>query len=1244
MSKARLNPRGRIELINILVDLLEDEYKLSKDSDSYQRTSFTSTTTDSTSFSSTRTSTRTSARSFITTLDRNDSIDTVSVSASAMARSKQPSITQTTAKKRSSPQTSAQVRLPKDFSIAKLTHHQTTKRPKIEPKQNQLTLSQTERRRSARISTGQPEQNRNPSRTSPRSLLREPLPVQSSNSLERSFDTVVSDSADIVFSDHEQEVASSNNTSILSDGGEPSGRGSIFSGGTQLDRAYFEDPALNRSFNDAVQNNASQSRRVQLNKLSEENPMLKVDHRRADTENYWLAFELDRLSRYLKCDIDVLYASFLEGHALKPLDKLWNMTKEICERTSMQVPPKSSFKSSSWVLEDDKYISPDLNVSTYFSAKLDFSDKKGQLFDLTLNPIETDRSCRFHRKFGADRFMVLDIPCNAPQFHKDTPAELRESVKPEDIHNKVIDWLGQSELYIAGRRWRAFFIEPKDVTKKKRKEEGTRSKVHLFAVDGVGFTKTTTSTATTSHCPISLCELIQWHTPLIANQKSTDLKLFARIHLGLSKTTPSIVLEQSEFIHVADKTPTVKNRKFPLPDEIMTDGNARISYPLAQAIWRQIGNPKDNVPSVFQARIGGAKGTWTVDYDRNYPDLSPRGFWIEVSDSQLKIKPHPREIEDADECQRTFEVVKYSHVCTPANLNIQLITILSHGGVDRKVIANLLLASLLEYYQELIKSLNDPTALRVWRHAYHASRSLIAEISWCGELPDSKEDELDMLLESGFHPQENTYVKECVHHLLKQVFRDQKEKLWIKVPFSTNTFCIPDPLGVLDEGEVQFNFSQPVSDFPDWELEGRTVLVARNPAHLESDIQAVKYVYKPELRHIKDVIIMPVKGSRSLAGMLSGGDYDGDTVTIIWDERITAQFRNAKVPQLPGKAECGVVSETSYVHQIFRVTAPAQDELDKYIRKCLWFNGMSSRLGEVTKLLERLVYAEIRYMRSADALELAALAGYLVDGAKAGDLFPTSAWNKLQRRVTDRYNLVAVGAPAYSSENTRPRKMPCIDGLQCLNILDYLKFDVAEDRADQILQNYNDTYKPSTLRDIDLKRPWDDAWIRTESASGEEREACKALLKDMERQVTAIGDQWVQRIRRNEAIEARNGPTRELAHLDYKKLSRELADEIGQIKPIERPCYIYSRFKLEGAEKGKFWSQLRASCVYCVYHQRNNKMLWRLVGDELCWIKCTGVRARGERVRGVHEQTRNYMRMDLKKFKIAAELLQAEVE
>ncbi|KAK4243402.1 RNA dependent RNA polymerase-domain-containing protein, partial [Corynascus novoguineensis] len=77
------------------------------------------------------------------------------------------------------------------------------------------------------------------------------------------------------------------------------------------------------------------------------------------------------------------------------------------------------------------------------------------------------------------------------------------------------------------------------------------------------------------------------------------------------------------------------------------------------------------------------------------------------------------------------------------------------------------------------------------------------------------------------------------------------------------------------------------------DLDGH-VLVARNPAHLPSDIQRVKAVFKPGLRHLKDVIVFSIKGDVSLAHTLSGGDYDGDIAWVCWDSDTVGNFQNTE--------------------------------------------------------------------------------------------------------------------------------------------------------------------------------------------------------------------------------------------------------------------------------------------------------------------------------------------------------------
>lgn len=42
-----------------------------------------------------------------------------------------------------------------------------------------------------------------------------------------------------------------------------------------------------------------------------------------------------------------------------------------------------------------------------------------------------------------------------------------------------------------------------------------------------------------------------------------------------------------------------------------------------------------------------------------------------------------------------------------------------------------------------------------------------------------------------------------------------------------------------------------------------------------------------------DVVVFSTKGSRSALSWLGGGDYDGDTVLIIWEPALVNQFTNS---------------------------------------------------------------------------------------------------------------------------------------------------------------------------------------------------------------------------------------------------------------------------------------------------------------------------------------------------------------
>jgi hypothetical protein len=85
-------------------------------------------------------------------------------------------------------------------------------------------------------------------------------------------------------------------------------------------------------------------------------------------------------------------------------------------------------------------------------------------------------------------------------------------------------------------------------------------------------------------------------------------------------------------------------------------------------------------------------------------------------------------------------------------------------------------------------------------------------------------------------------LMESVRKMIDQYCEDLKAKLHIRIPHSTTLLCVADPTGTLREGEVSLRFS---NGFLDPKTMRRNpvivgdVLVARNPAHVPSDIQKV---------------------------------------------------------------------------------------------------------------------------------------------------------------------------------------------------------------------------------------------------------------------------------------------------------------------------------------------------------------------------------------------------------------------
>ncbi|KAJ3104277.1 hypothetical protein HDU96_008981 [Phlyctochytrium bullatum] len=70
-----------------------------------------------------------------------------------------------------------------------------------------------------------------------------------------------------------------------------------------------------------------------------------------------------------------------------------------------------------------------------------------------------------------------------------------------------------------------------------------------------------------------------------------------------------------------------------------------------------------------------------------------------------------------------------------------------------------------------------------------------------------------------------------------------------------------------------------------------TVAVTRNPCYHPGDVVLLQAVEAPGLEFLRDVLVFSVKGRRPAADRCSGGDLDGDTFLVIWEEEIVGRLR-----------------------------------------------------------------------------------------------------------------------------------------------------------------------------------------------------------------------------------------------------------------------------------------------------------------------------------------------------------------
>ena len=292
----------------------------------------------------------------------------------------------------------------------------------------------------------------------------------------------------------------------------------------------------------------------------------------------------------------------------------------------------------------------------------------------------------------------------------------------------------------------------------------------------------------------------------------------------------------------------------------LTDGNGKIRRSVAEKVFEECklgdGASIENT-SAIQVRLAGLKGVFTiVDAET---DLD---FNSGLQHCSILYRESMKKIEWTDSVLCLVKVGKYNRLY----LNTQMITLLtSLEDLDVKWDPKPRLRFLFQQSLENnARTFTDKTL---------ANSQLVLHLHGYSH---NTADRIDILSEPYF-----LSLLRCIYtYNIKNLIK----KFHIPVTDGCLLMGIPDPMGVLEDGEVYITYQDP--DSKEHVTPTGRILVYKNPCLYPGDLLVPKAVDKVELRHLRNVIVFPIRGTTSIPACSGGGDLDGDEFGIIWDKNL----------------------------------------------------------------------------------------------------------------------------------------------------------------------------------------------------------------------------------------------------------------------------------------------------------------------------------------------------------------------
>lgn len=214
-------------------------------------------------------------------------------------------------------------------------------------------------------------------------------------------------------------------------------------------------------------------------------------------------------------------------------DRCWEVLKSHPLLNGILLPEKSDAQAWQDCIRGDYTTG---HTAVVFVAEVQISQPRTGTtsMKLILHRLKREKSCRFYRRFGSDRFLQLLLP----SIHS---WKLPSTQKP-DAEKTVLRWLTNACHSVAGRRWAVFWTKGgKQHGKGERSQEQVFvNKIHFFAEDGQGFAEAGAASSSpppksellTSRTKCRRDVMLDWLLQLRGNLSELGLKLYSRISLG----------------------------------------------------------------------------------------------------------------------------------------------------------------------------------------------------------------------------------------------------------------------------------------------------------------------------------------------------------------------------------------------------------------------------------------------------------------------------------------------------------------------------------------------------------------------------------------------------------------------------------------------------------------------------------------------------------------------------------------